>query len=57
MGATEALTELPARPLRRQFFRMVPHYYRDRALSTEGSERYGGRYNQKGGFKEEKGTA
>lgn len=46
----EALTGLPARRLRRQFFRMVPHYHRDRALSAEGSERYGGRYNHKATF-------
>lgn len=29
---------------------MVPRYRRDRALSTEGSELYGGRYNPKAGF-------
>lgn len=46
----EALARLPARPLRGQFYRIVPRHLRDHALSAEGSELYGGRYNPKGAF-------
>jgi RES domain-containing protein len=47
---TKDLAGLPARPLQGQFYRIVPHYHRERILNTEGSERYGGRYNRKGTF-------
>lgn len=46
----EVLADLPARPLRGQFYRIVPRHLQGRALSTEGSVVYGGRYNRKGVF-------
>lgn len=46
----EAVVGLPTRALWGQFYRMVPRHLRDRAVSTEGSELYGGRYNQKSAF-------
>lgn len=46
----DALAALPARSLRGRFYRIVARHLRDRVLSIEGSERYGGRYNPKGAF-------
>lgn len=46
----EVLAALSARPLRGQVYRLVAQPFRDRVLSPEGSERYGGRYNPKGAF-------
>lgn len=42
------LAGLPGQPLRGHFYRIVPRHLRDRALATEGSRLYGGRYNPKG---------
>lgn len=50
LPGSEALAGLPTRALRGQFYRIVPRHLRDRALRTEGSELYGGRYNPKGTF-------
>lgn len=46
----EAIASLPGRPLRSRFYRILPGHLRDRALSTEGSVLYGGRYNPKDAF-------
>jgi RES domain-containing protein len=46
----DAISELPAKSLRGQFHRIVPQHLRGQALSAEGCELYGGRYNPKGAF-------
>ncbi len=46
----KAVAGIPARRLQGQFYRLIADHLRDQVLSTEGSQRYGGRYNPKERF-------